>query len=77
MSLFLNLTCFCVFNMIYYCRGKPKSQAAHPLFIGGAPLQTKERRAMPMYVTYSDLIQIGIFIVTLIGLCYTIFGRKK
>ena len=30
-----------------------------------------------MYVTYSDLIQIGIFIVTLIGLCYTIFGRKK
>lgn len=30
-----------------------------------------------MYVTYSDLIQIGIFIVALIGLCYTIFGRKK
>ena len=30
-----------------------------------------------MYVTYSDLIQIGIFIVTLIGLCYTIFGRKN
>ncbi len=31
-----------------------------------------------MYVTYADLIQIGIFIVALIGLCYTIFkGRKK
>ncbi|MFQ9393028.1 MAG: putative holin-like toxin [Lachnospiraceae bacterium] len=30
-----------------------------------------------MYVTYSDLIQIGIFIVALIGLCYTIFGRKN
>ena len=30
-----------------------------------------------MYVTYSDLIQIGIFIVALIGLCYTIFRRKK
>ena len=30
-----------------------------------------------MYVTYSDLIQIGIFIVALIGLCYTIFRGKK
>jgi len=30
-----------------------------------------------MYVTYQDLIQIGIFIVALIGLCYTIFKGKK
>lgn len=30
-----------------------------------------------MFVTYSDLIQIGIFIVALIGLYYTIFRRKK
>ncbi len=30
-----------------------------------------------MYVTYSDLIQIGIFIVALIGLCYTVFQGKK
>ena len=30
-----------------------------------------------MYVTYADLIQIGIFIVTLIGLCYAIFKGKK
>ncbi len=28
-------------------------------------------------VTYSDLIQIGIFIVALIGLCYTIFKGRK
>ena len=29
-------------------------------------------------VTYSDLIQIGIFIAALIGLCYTVFkGRKQ
>ena len=27
-----------------------------------------------MYVTYSDLIQIGIFMVALIGLCYQIFN---
>ena len=30
-----------------------------------------------MYVTYSDLIQIGIFIVALVGLCYTVFKGKK
>ena len=49
-----------------------------PSCIGGANLQTKEeRRAMPMYVTYQDLVQIGIFIVALIGLCYTIFKGKK
>ena len=30
-----------------------------------------------MYVTYSDLIQIGIFIVAFVGLCYTIFGKRK
>lgn len=28
-------------------------------------------------ITYSELIQTDIFIVSLIGLCYTIFGRKK
>lgn len=30
-----------------------------------------------MYVTYQDLVQIGIFIVALIGLCYTIFKGRK
>ena len=40
-------------------------------------LQTKERRALPMYVTYSDLIQIGIYICALVGLCYTIFKGKR
>ena len=44
----------------------------------GQTLQTKERRAMPMnYVTYPDLVQIGIFIVALVGLCYTVFGKRK
>ena len=28
-------------------------------------------------VTYSDLIQIGIFIVALVDLCYQIFKDKK
>ena len=30
-----------------------------------------------MNVTYSDLIQLLIFIVALIGLCYEIFKGKK
>lgn len=30
-----------------------------------------------MYVTYSDLIQIGILIIALVGLCHTIFQKKK
>ena len=29
-----------------------------------------------MYVTYSDLIQIGIFIVALVGLIYEIFKGR-
>ena len=30
-----------------------------------------------MYVTYQDLIQIGIFIVALVSLIYQIFRGKK
>ena len=30
-----------------------------------------------MYVTYSDLIQIGIFIVALVSLFYQIFKGRK
>lgn len=30
-----------------------------------------------MYVTYEELIQVGIFIVALIGLCHAIFKGKK
>ena len=28
-------------------------------------------------ITYSELIQTGIFIVALIGLCYTVFKGRK
>lgn len=30
-----------------------------------------------MYVTYTDLIQFGMFIVALVGLCYQIFKGKR
>ena len=56
--------------MLHYWNGKPESQAAYPLLPEGLTLQTEERRALPMYVTYPDLIQIGIFIVALVGLIY-------
>ena len=63
--------------MIVYGQGN-QSRAAYPLiFSEGRTLQTKERRAMPMNVTYSDLIQLLIFIVALIGLCYQIFREKR
>ena len=46
-------------------------------FSEGLTLQTKkERRALPMYVTYADLIQLLIFIVALVGLVYEIFRDK-
>lgn len=40
-------------------------------------LQTKERRAIAMYVTYQDLIQIGILVVALANLLYQIYKGKK
>lgn len=30
-----------------------------------------------MYITYFDLVQMGIFIVALIGLCYTILIKVR
>ena len=66
-------------DILYCLHGKSERiRAAYPLFSEGLTLQTKERRAMPMYVTYSDLIQIGIFIVALAGLLYQISkGERK
>ena len=64
--------------MLYSQYGKPESRAAYPLLAEGLTLQTKERRALPMYVTYADLIQLLIFIVALVGLVYEIpKGKKK
>ena len=37
----------------------------------------ERKEGWSMYVTYPDLVQIGIFVVALIGLCYTIFKDKK
>ena len=64
--------------MLYWQYGKSEHiKAAYPPFSEGQTLQTKERRAMPMYVTYLDLIQIGILIVALVSLIYEIFRGRK
>ena len=47
-----------------------------PSMFGGANPPDERKEGLPMYVTYSDLIQIGIFIVALVGLCYEIFKDK-
>ena len=69
--------------MVVYGQGN-QSRAAYPLILSEGqtlqisyPMGTKERRAMPMNVTYSDLIQLLIFIVALVSLCYQIFKGKK
>ena len=53
-----------------------RSKGGLPSSVEGLTLQTKERRAMLM-VTYADLFQFCIFIVALVGLCYTVFRGRK
>ena len=50
-------------------------KAAYPPLSDGRTLRTYRKEGEQM-ITYSDLIQTGIFIVALIGLCYTIFKGK-
>ena len=52
-------------------------KAAYPPIIGGANPPDERKEGKPMYVTYQDLVQIGIFIVALVGLYYTVFRGKK
>ena len=53
-------------------------QGGYPPSPEGITLRTRmERRAMPTYVTYAELIQLGIFIVALIGLIYAVVKGKE
>ena len=60
----------------YFTESQSTLKAAYPPTKEGL-IPPFERRVMPMYVTYSDLIQIGIFIVALISLIYEILKGKK
>ena len=57
--------------------GNHRAKGGLPSFIGGANPPDERKEGLPMYVTYADLIQLLIFIVALVGLCYTIFKGKK
>ena len=49
-----------------------------PLFFGGFKSPPDERKeGDAMYVTYQDLIQIGILVVALANLIYQIYKGKK
>ena len=57
-----------------------QSEAARPSVqesegIQNPPDERKEGDAM--YITFSDLIQFSLFIVTLVVACYTIFKDRK
>ena len=48
-----------------------------PSIFGGANPPDERKEGLPMYITYSDLIQFCILMVTLVGLCYEIFKDKR
>lgn len=54
-------------------------KAALPLFVllEGLSSPPDERKEGDTVITYSELIQTGIFIVALVSLCHTIFKGRK
>ena len=48
-----------------------------PTLFGGAVPPDERKEGMPMYVTYQDLIQIGILLVVLADLIYQICKGRK
>ena len=69
----------CIARICYTPKyGKPEHiKGGLPSVIGGANPPDERKEGKPMYVTYQDLVQIGMFIVALVGLCYTIFRGRK
>lgn len=68
--------------MLYYHYGKTiEPQAAYPSIFyftseGNSP-PDERKEGDRMNVTYSDLFQFCIFVVSLVGLCYKVFGGKN
>ena len=63
--------------MLHSTVRKVIEQGGYPPLPEGITLRTKERRAMPMEVTFADLFQFCIFVVALIGLCFKVFRDKE
>ena len=47
------------------------------LFVVGTVASPLRKGELPMYVTYDFLIQFGLFIIALIGLCIKISHKDK
>ena len=62
--------------MLYFGIRKVIEPGGLPSIAGGVNPPDERKEGLPM-VTYSDLIQIGMFIVALVGLCYAIFKGRK
>ena len=66
--------------VLYFGYGKTiEPKAALPLlyFAEGSSSPPNERKEGDAMITYQDLIQIGSFIVALVGLIYQIFKDKR
>lgn len=68
--------------MLYFKTWETREPGGLPSFTGGAnppdimPYGYERKEGLPM-ITYSDLIQTGIFIVALVSLCYQLFRGKR
>jgi len=56
---------------------EPKAALPLLFFSEGSSSPPDERKEGDAVITYSELIQTGIFIVALVSLCYTIFKGRK
>ena len=57
--------------------GNQRAKGGFTLHFGGANPPDERKEGDTMYVTYQDLIQIGILVVALVNLIYQIFKDKK
>ena len=64
-------------NGIVYTQLLHAKKAAHPPSFKGTSLRTKERRTLPIYVTYAGSFQLLIFIAALVGLVYEIAKNTR
>ena len=63
-------------NICYNISTESQKTKRRPALLGGETLQTKERRVMQM-ITYTDFFQFCTFVISLVGVCYTIFSKRK
>ena len=57
--------------------GNHEVKAATFFFEGFKSPPDEKKEGDTMMITYSDLVQTGIFIVSLVNLCYQIFKGRK